>query len=190
MKKNKILILCILLIIYTHSTTSAQIITNNNRFIGKTWIHNMDKSYNERFEEIWNGILKDKITNLKWSKDDYGNWTDFESAINICKSKWENWRIPTIYELRTLTTLKTTNEYWAVSQHKWIRSTWWYYTSTIIKNPNPQSEPDYLYESTFNYNGETYSLADYVVIVDMLTGSISTNILDPTFAHQLICIQD
>lgn len=78
-----------------------------------------------RFEEIEsNGvaILKDKLTGLKWEKYPPENsYLNYQNAVAYCSSKGYGFRIPNIYELRTLISLTNKNSNNAYSQHPNIK---------------------------------------------------------------------
>ena len=62
----------------------------------------------QRFESKTPDTVYDKETKLTWQKHPSGS-ADWYTAKKICQSKGDGWRLPSIYELMSLTTQKRQN---------------------------------------------------------------------------------
>lgn len=94
-------------------------ISDYKKDIWRNWIKNMNTPDKQRYIllESWKRIYKDTITWLEWQRITYSG-NSFNNAndiinhyTNICARywDWEWFRLPTIYELRTLLTINIRN---------------------------------------------------------------------------------
>lgn len=157
----------IILFITIISSISSIIYANSiNRDRELNWLNNMDTSYSERFERIlskWVNVLLDKATWLKW--EEYPNLYSSaykQSYADYCSNKGDNFRTPTVHELRTLISLNKVNRDNAFSIHPQIKR--WYYITSTIYNRFPTSSRWYVNFSNSDIRWQDHDIMGQYVI--------------------------
>jgi hypothetical protein len=56
----------------------------------------------DRWEDLGDGVLRDRRTNLQWLKDDNGEDVDWHGATSFCDRRHDRWRLPRLEELKSI----------------------------------------------------------------------------------------
>lgn len=144
------------------------------------WAYNMNIVNPNRFKEYYTvtstPAIQDTLTDVIWEKNPDSSVVTMEEAAKKCYSKWLGWRLPTMYELRTIVSFNR-NSKWAFSHHSNIRegAYWVFYDnpSYMIMNENnnitASINKNFLWSVNFKYfaiHKRDYSKVFYICVYD------------------------